>query len=101
MECRTCEPAYQRRNLLQAARGTGQRIKGLKAAQSKENVNDLIMRRTGRKDLLLDQPLCDHAYSLPSPFVSCPYHLLKIWVEGRSEEHTSELQSPVHLVCRL
>src|SRR6266487_445131 len=22
-------------------------------------------------------------------------------VEGRSEEHTSELQSPVHLVCRL
>src|SRR5690348_17682765 len=22
-------------------------------------------------------------------------------IEGRSEEHTSELQSPVHLVCRL
>src|SRR5258708_13271107 len=23
------------------------------------------------------------------------------WVAGRSEEHTSELQSPDHLVCRL
>src|SRR5690348_17814288 len=23
------------------------------------------------------------------------------WLLGRSEEHTSELQSPVHLVCRL
>src|SRR5690348_5434693 len=23
------------------------------------------------------------------------------WLSGRSEEHTSELQSPVHLVCRL
>src|SRR6266487_1420047 len=27
------------------------------------------------------------------------YHLL--WLHDRSEEHTSELQSPVHLVCRL
>src|SRR5690348_17754582 len=25
----------------------------------------------------------------------------KPYVEARSEEHTSELQSPVHLVCRL
>src|SRR5690348_18257093 len=25
----------------------------------------------------------------------------RIWVGTRSEEHTSELQSPVHLVCRL
>src|SRR5438552_13866997 len=24
-----------------------------------------------------------------------------LWVTGRSEEHTSELQSPDHLVCRL
>src|SRR5690348_18204766 len=26
---------------------------------------------------------------------------LTLLLEGRSEEHTSELQSPVHLVCRL
>src|SRR5438876_5662985 len=25
----------------------------------------------------------------------------RFWREWRSEEHTSELQSPVHLVCRL
>src|SRR5690348_18215557 len=24
-----------------------------------------------------------------------------VWARDRSEEHTSELQSPVHLVCRL
>src|SRR6266581_8149526 len=24
-----------------------------------------------------------------------------VWCRGRSEEHTSELQSPVHIVCRL
>src|SRR5690348_17438824 len=24
-----------------------------------------------------------------------------VWQQARSEEHTSELQSPVHLVCRL
>src|SRR5690348_17905368 len=28
-------------------------------------------------------------------------HLPGTRVQGRSEEHTSELQSPVHLVCRL
>src|SRR5690348_17411198 len=27
--------------------------------------------------------------------------VLRIWHRVRSEEHTSELQSPVHLVCRL
>src|SRR5438876_5391047 len=26
---------------------------------------------------------------------------LTLWYDARSEEHTSELQSPVHLVCRL
>src|SRR6266487_3197965 len=28
-------------------------------------------------------------------------HLVELWARWRSEEHTSELQSPVHLVCRL
>src|SRR4051794_41243325 len=36
---------------------------------------------------------------------SIPLLVLAVWVfygmEARSEEHTSELQSPVHLVCRL
>src|SRR5690348_18085986 len=30
-----------------------------------------------------------------------PFRVLRQRSAGRSEEHTSELQSPVHLVCRL
>src|SRR5438552_8592032 len=30
-----------------------------------------------------------------------PFHLVKAREPARSEEHTSELQSPDHLVCRL
>src|SRR5690348_17426341 len=34
--------------------------------------------------------------------VSCQHCHDSEWIQGlRSEEHTSELQSPVHLVCRL
>src|SRR5258708_24432159 len=36
--------------------------------------------------------------------VTIPAHLPRCWsprFAGRSEEHTSELQSPDHLVCRL
>src|SRR5438876_4039142 len=31
----------------------------------------------------------------------CEVHIKEHAINGRSEEHTSELQSPVHLVCRL
>src|SRR5438876_12431983 len=33
--------------------------------------------------------------------VACLAELVELGVDARSEEHTSELQSPVHLVCRL
>src|SRR5438876_4340574 len=37
-----------------------------------------------------------------SKFLTCRTSKLKTcWFGKRSEEHTSELQSPVHLVCRL
>ena len=29
------------------------------------------------------------------------FHIEEIYEAGRSEEHTSELQSPMYLVCRL
>src|SRR5258708_23018526 len=36
------------------------------------------------------------------PFKRDPQTLARPWaIPGRSEEHTSELQSPDHLVCRL
>src|SRR5579859_5391684 len=71
VECRACEPVYQRRHFLQAARRPGQGIKGFKAEQRKECVNSLIERLSRRKHVLLDEPLHDHAYPPPSPFVSC------------------------------
>src|SRR5690348_18004956 len=37
----------------------------------------------------------------PSPLHTPPLLLADAVVRLRSEEHTSELQSPVHLVCRL
>src|SRR5690348_17772944 len=37
----------------------------------------------------------------PFPGVTERMHFQIRRQEGRSEEHTSELQSPVHLVCRL
>src|SRR2546427_7571776 len=37
----------------------------------------------------------------PSGHVACAAHKRRAWVEHRSEEHTSELQSQSNLVCRL
>src|SRR5262245_6845588 len=77
------KPLHHGHNFLQAALRPGQRIKGFKAEQCKERVNNLVESLSRRKHVLLDEPLHDHAYPLSSPFVSCPYHLLKIWIEGR------------------
>src|SRR5690348_17963884 len=49
----------------------------------------LRMRERLRRDSILGAPLTR---------ASCEAATRR---EGRSEEHTSELQSPVHLVCRL
>src|SRR5438876_8991536 len=65
-----------------------------------------------RSDRLLreySRPLVDHVFK---ESLACLADLVNkagiagLWTEGvfvaiRSEEHTSELQSPVHLVCRL
>src|SRR5258708_30453412 len=42
-----------------------------------------------------------HAVDLFPELAGLGAHLLVVLAEGRSEEHTSELQSPDHLVCRL
>src|SRR5437763_8273912 len=39
--------------------------------------------------------------SLLNCFIVVPYFGLRFWCPWRSEEHTSELQSPMYLVCRL
>src|SRR5258708_1436042 len=80
------------------------------------NVNRLLEKRPLQRIRLIKncqdaklsirhQPFHGH---FPSRDVSLHQHLIQIRfparevaVEGRSEEHTSELQSPDHLVCRL
>src|SRR6266487_5974863 len=42
-----------------------------------------------------------HIIARSRPRVDGPYAECAACTSGRSEEHTSELQSPVHLVCRL
>src|SRR5438876_5685463 len=62
-----------------------------------------LMRRPPRSTLfpyttLSDLPLADRAEQVHDP----GRQVLRVVLEPqRSEEHTSELQSPVHLVCRL
>src|SRR5258708_26166286 len=46
-----------------------------------------------RSPAMSAEPWYERAVISPGP--GCPWH------RGRSEEHTSELQSPDHLVCRL
>src|SRR5258708_10784811 len=50
----------------------------------------LLMRNTGREVTKLLQLMSTSSRMLRVP-----------WFSNRSEEHTSELQSPDHLVCRL
>src|SRR5438876_6099594 len=53
-----------------------------------------------------DAVAVDHVVRPPEPDVALevvlvPVHEVDLLRDERSEEHTSELQSPVHLVCRL
>src|SRR5256885_9457138 len=55
---------------------------------------------------VLHLPLDDDAFSLESRLSAQPDELKRgedgrKWISERSEEHTSELQSPCNLVCRL
>ncbi len=82
VECCARKLIYQRGNFLHRARGTRQGIKGLKAAQRKKDRNDLIEGFARREGVLLNEPPCDDAHPVPSPFIPCSYHLLKIRVES-------------------
>src|SRR2546422_11691034 len=55
----------------------------------------LLLARLGRANLRLRLPQCGIR------FAGDLLHLLESDQRARSEEHTSELQSRLHLVCRL
>src|SRR5690348_17653716 len=54
--------------------------------------------RSARRSKSLLTAIC---LALPSPDLRLPMDPRPDLQRARSEEHTSELQSPVHLVCRL
>src|SRR5438876_5878357 len=53
--------------------------------------------------LFRSRPARRHPGARHSGLAGLPVRVFRgqLWPLGRSEEHTSELQSPVHLVCRL
>src|SRR5438876_2048703 len=63
-----------------------------------------MIRRPPRSTLFPYTTLFRSAYGEPPPLHTDSRAVvppIASWLAIRSEEHTSELQSPVHLVCRL
>src|SRR5690348_18139524 len=62
-----------------------------------------LFRSTGQTNRYLDQPASENASRTSLISVAGCLKVVDTFrgLLGRSEEHTSELQSPVHLVCRL
>src|SRR6266581_7791229 len=69
-------------------------------ADGREFTGDEILVAVGRRPATVGIGL-EHAGLEPGRTVPVDGQLRAAGVPGRSEEHTSELQSPVHLVCRL
>src|SRR5690348_18302602 len=63
----------------------------------------LMIRRPPRSTLFPYTTLFRSIPSRRKKIASCSFSTHAAWARSitRSEEHTSELQSPVHLVCRL
>lgn len=82
-KCRTREPLHHGRDFLNTTRGASEGVETLEADQGEEDIDRLIEGFRSRSSVLLSKPLNNDTKTLPSPFVSCPYHMLKIWIEGR------------------
>src|SRR5258708_19008886 len=71
---------------------------------------DIAIPHKGRPDIAADDPMSEAGRKIMAYYLSRLLHYERLVREGdhteaihdmRSEEHTSELQSPDHLVCRL
>ncbi len=82
-KCRTREPLHHGRDFLNTTRGASEGVETLEADQGEEDIDRLIEGFGSRSSVLLSKTLNNDTQTLPSPFVSCPYHMLKIWIEGR------------------
>src|SRR2546429_5319260 len=77
------------RCLLRCSRCSGARVKVLESC-----------RKVYQAELECG-PAWEYRHEHDSPLNFCPFGLLRRMAAIRSEEHTSELQSRLHLVCRL
>src|SRR5690348_12935982 len=69
-----------------------------------ERGRDILHRLLDRADVLVSNlaPGASDRLGLDAASLEARHpRLVSVEISGRSEEHTSELQSPVHLVCRL
>src|SRR3989454_10032746 len=89
-ECRFCRTA--RENLCERARFTGYQIDGGDAEDTVADARYCLALPQGYGDAEAAPLLCAGLIG---------YRALVAAGDGRSEEHTSELQSPCNLVCRL
>src|SRR2546426_6054797 len=70
---------------------------------------DLFTLELGEQTVSLSRPIVDHDIEILDGTNTSAHdstsgaagEWLNVWVSYRSEEHTSELQSPCNLVCRL
>src|SRR5258708_30458726 len=60
-----------------------------------------LFRSVGSWRTALTFEVSAHMMRTPASLRRCPHHMCRDLEGERSEEHTSELQSPDHLVCRL
>src|SRR2546426_12558548 len=78
-----------------------QELDGIQSATSRQNIfffNDTATTEIYTLSLHDALPICPSAITLT--YLVCAPTTRPIW-DTRSEEHTSELQSPCNLVCRL
>src|SRR2546426_7960589 len=83
----------------------GEQLQRLRLFKSRERIEALLQEATaqelGYADFL-DRLLTEEVSSKTAKNVTMRTSLARFpFVKGRSEEHTSELQSPCNLVCRL
>src|SRR5256885_12261841 len=79
-------PVFQRRHGSENPEATKKPLKASEASLQERNALGLIRIHIGRFRITL---------------ANCPLPLQALPMMRRSEEHTSELQSPCNLVCRL
>src|SRR6266852_6051771 len=86
---RTGKLLHHRRDFLNTTRGASEGVETLEADQGEKDIDHLIEGFRSRLPVLLGEPPDNDAKTLPPPFVSCPYHVFKIRIEGGQLLHPS------------